>query len=180
MRPGDAQRTAAEPCSTACVNLQEARTWFAYNHWANRRLLAAVAELPAADFERDVGASFESMRGTLRHLVWGERGWLRHWTEGAFGPDLSPAELSDLPSIRAEWARLEAAQDAFVGGLTDGRLRERRPVDGNDYVLSELLQHCLNHSTHHRGQVVLMLRQLGRTPPGTGFRQFLTESRSSA
>ena len=28
-----------------------------------------------------------------------------------------------------------------------------------------------------RGQVVLMLRQLGRTPPGTGFRQFLTESR---
>ncbi|MGE5413899.1 MAG: DinB family protein [Syntrophomonadaceae bacterium] len=43
--------------------------------------------------------------------------------------------------------------------------------------LGELIQHAANHSTQHRGQVVLMLRQLGKTPPGTGFRQFLTESR---
>jgi uncharacterized damage-inducible protein DinB len=159
------------------MDLHEARTWFAYNRWANQRLLTAAAELPAEDFDRDVRASFESMKGTLRHLVWAERGWLRQWTEGSFGPDLSETELPDLPSIAGEWVRLEKAQDAFVRGLDEEALQAHHRVDGNGYVLGELLQHCLNHSTHHRGQVVLMLRQLGRMPPGTGFRQFLTESR---
>ena len=159
------------------MTLQEVRTRFAYSHWANGRLLQAAGELPTEDFDRDLKSSFGSIKGTLRHLVWGERGWLRHWTESSFGPDLSAAELPDLPAIAAEWTRLEAAQDAFVGGLTEETLRAPHSVDGNAYVLGELLQHCLNHSTHHRGQVVLMLRQLGRTPPGTGFRQFLTESR---
>lgn len=159
------------------MNLQEVRTWFAYNHWANQRLLAAAGDLPTADLDRDLGGSFGSLKGTLRHLVWAERGWLRHWTEGSFGPDLSPTELPDLPSIEAAWARLEAARDEFVRELTEEKLRERHTVDGNTYVLGELLQHCLNHSTHHRGQVVQMVRQFGRTPPGTGFRTFLTESR---
>jgi uncharacterized damage-inducible protein DinB len=32
-------------------------------------------------------------------------------------------------------------------------------------VLWQMLQHVVNHSTDHRGQVTTMLRQLGMTPP---------------
>ena len=32
-------------------------------------------------------------------------------------------------------------------------------------VLWHMLQHVVNHSTYHRGQVTTMLRQLGATPP---------------
>jgi uncharacterized damage-inducible protein DinB len=31
--------------------------------------------------------------------------------------------------------------------------------------IGHIIQHVVNHGTHHRGQVVTMLRQLGATPP---------------
>ncbi|HEX7253415.1 MAG TPA: DinB family protein [Thermoanaerobaculia bacterium] len=162
------------------MKLADVRTLFAYNRWANRRLLDAVAQLSTEELDRDVRASFASMKGTLRHLLWGERAWLRFWRAGSFERDLSPSDLPDLPSIQAAWSRLEEEQGAFLRKLTEEKLAAPCPVDENSYVLAELIQHAVNHSTHHRGQVTLMLRQLGRTPPNTGFRQFLTVSRSAS
>jgi uncharacterized damage-inducible protein DinB len=159
------------------MNLEDVRTLFAYSRWANRRLLEAVDRLSTEELDRDVRASFASMKGTLRHLLWGDRSWLRFWRQGSFEPDLSPGDLPDLPSIVEAWTRLEEEQDIFARELTDEKLAAPCPVEENSYVLGELIQHAVNHATHHRGQITLMLRQLGRTPPNTGFRQFLTASR---
>ena len=159
------------------MDVDWARTLFAYNRWANARLLAAAGELSTEELERDLRGSFGSLKGTLRHLLWGERSWFRFWTSDDFGPDLSASELPDLASIVREWGSLDEDREAFLRELTPETLSAPRPVDEDAYVLAELLQHCVNHSTHHRGQIVLLLRQLGRTPPGTGFRQFLTASR---
>lgn len=153
------------------------RTLFAYNRWAIERLLAAAGELTTEELDRDLRGSFGSLKGTLRHLLWGERSWLRFWRDDDFGPELSASELSDLSSIAREWSALDEERAAFLRGLTAEKLAAPRPVDEDAYVLGELLQHCVNHSTHHRGQVVLMLRQLGKTPPVTGFRQFLSANR---
>ena len=37
------------------------------------------------------------------------------------------------------------------------------------------MQHMANHSTYHRGQVSLMMRQLNAQPVGTDFALFLAE-----
>jgi uncharacterized damage-inducible protein DinB len=159
------------------MDAQSARTLLAYNFWANRRLLKAASRLSAKELDKDLRGSFRSLEGTLRHLLWGERSWLRMWREKSFGPELSGKELPDLPSIVEAWRGLEKEQTAYFDALDDAALHAPFSVDENRYVLGELIQHAMNHSTHHRGQVVLMLRQLGKKPPGTGFRQFLTASR---
>ena len=48
-----------------------------YNRWANRRLYAAAAELPDAEYRADHGAFFGSVHGTLNHLLAGDRIWMR-------------------------------------------------------------------------------------------------------
>jgi uncharacterized damage-inducible protein DinB len=163
--------------TSAGVDLKDVQTGFAYSRWANQRLLKAAGELSGEELNRDLRGSFASVCGTLRHLLWGERSWLRFWREGSFGPELSPTDFPDLRSIVASWKSLEEEKAAFARELTDETLRAPRAVDEDSYVLGELIHHALNHSTHHRGQVVHMLRQLGKTPPGTGFRQFLTKNR---
>ena len=161
------------------MNLSDVRTGFAYNRWANGLLLGAAQELSPEERGRNLGGSFGSIPGTLRHILWGESGWLRYWREQSFGPAFAASDYPDLASLAEGWKRLEEDKDAFARGLTEEKLLAPMSVDGNAYVLGELIQHILNHSTHHRGQVVHMLRDLGRTPPGTGFRQFLTASRSA-
>jgi uncharacterized damage-inducible protein DinB len=39
------------------------------------------------------------------------------------------------------------------------------------------MQHVANHSTYHRGQIALMMRQLDAEPPATDFHVFLVEGR---
>jgi uncharacterized damage-inducible protein DinB len=39
------------------------------------------------------------------------------------------------------------------------------------------MQHLANHSTYHRGQVALMMRQLDAEPLATDFHLFLVEGR---
>jgi uncharacterized damage-inducible protein DinB len=37
------------------------------------------------------------------------------------------------------------------------------------------MRHVVNHATYHRGQLVTLLRQLGRTPPPTDYTRWLRE-----
>jgi uncharacterized damage-inducible protein DinB len=39
------------------------------------------------------------------------------------------------------------------------------------------MQHLANHSTYHRGQIALMMRQLNAEPLATDFHVFLVEGR---
>jgi uncharacterized damage-inducible protein DinB len=147
------------------MDLGDVKTGIAYNRWANRRLLEPARALPEQELDRDLGGSFGSIRGALRHVLWGEIG---------------PEDLPDLPSIVAAWRRHEEEKADFVERLTEQSLTASISVDEDDYVPSELIQNVLVHSIHHRGQIVHMLRQRAGTPPVTEFRHFLTETRGSS
>jgi uncharacterized damage-inducible protein DinB len=162
---------------------------YEYGRWANNRVLRAVSTLSAEDFTRDLGRSFRSVRDTLVHIVGGEWGWLTCWKEpspsSTFITDLwtrqdslfNPNAFPDLAAVQLKWAEVEKEQVEFVNRLTNETLGRMLPVRTTQISLAHLMQHLANHSTYHRGQVALMMRQLAAEPLATDFTMFLMEGR---
>jgi uncharacterized damage-inducible protein DinB len=162
---------------------------YEYDRWANNRVLQAVSTLGAEEFSRDLGGSFRSVRDTLVHIVGCEWGWLTCWKEpspsSAFVTDfwtrhnvlLNPNAFPDFAAVQLKWAEVEREQVEFVNRVTNESLGRMLPVRTTQISLAHLMQHLANHSTYHRGQVALMMRQLAAEPLATDFAMFLMEGR---
>lgn len=158
----------------------DARLLFDYNDWANQRLCQAARELTSAEFRRDLGSSYSSVQATLVHIMWAEWLWLQRW-QGLSPKDVfDPHAFPTQQDIDSYWEGIRRGQRSFLAGLTDERLHE--PVAYENlkgetwqYARKDMLRHVVNHSTYHRGQVVTLLRQLGRIPPATDFLVFLDQ-----
>jgi uncharacterized damage-inducible protein DinB len=168
---------------------QDAQLLFAYDRWANARVLQAAAVLSAEQFARDLGGSFRSVRDTLVHIFGGEWIWLHYWREAspsfAFLAELrsrrdaifNSVAVPSFAAVQNKWAEVEKEQLEFVNGVTDEALVKLLPFRTTKVPLAHLMQHMANHSTYHRGQVALMMRQLDAEPVATDFHVFLVEGR---
>jgi uncharacterized damage-inducible protein DinB len=162
---------------------------FEYDRWANNRVLQAVSELSVEEFTRDLGGSFRSVRGTLVHVIGGEWIWLAYWNEpchsSSFLSDLitrrdalfNPELFSDVAAVWRKWTEVEKEQTEFVNRVTNETLDKMLPFRTAQVSLAHLMQHLANHSTYHRGQVAVMMRQLNAKPLATDFHLFLVEGR---
>jgi len=162
---------------------------YEYDRWANNRVLQAASALSDEAFTRDLDGSFRSVRDTLVHIIGGEWIWLAYWRT----PPHSPAELTnlktkrdalfspqafhDVAEVRSKWSEVEKEQTDFVDQVTDELLKKMLPFRTTQVSLEHLMQHMANHSTYHRGQVALMMRQLSSEPAATDFHVFLVEGR---
>jgi uncharacterized damage-inducible protein DinB len=165
---------------------------FEYDRWANNRILRATSVLTPEQFTRDLGGSFRSVRDTLVHLIGGEWGWLYYWKEPSRGPDFvkdlwakhdalfNPNVFTGFDTVQRKWAELETEQAEFVSHVTNESLKKMLPLGTTHVTLAHLMHHLVNHSTYHRGQVAMMLRQLGAEPLQTDFHLFLLEASSRA
>jgi uncharacterized damage-inducible protein DinB len=163
------------------MDVAEIRTMFEFNRWANRKLLDAVSLLTHEELTRDMSTSYKSVLGTLLHIFWAEWVWLERCLGRSPGEhELPVADLRDAAAVGARWRSLESDQQRFVETLTADALARRiayRNFAGEpwEYTLAHMLQHVVNHSSYHRGQVVTLLRQLGRQPPMTDFLFYFDE-----
>jgi len=162
------------------MKLDEVCTLFSYNRWATHRVLEASRQLSPAAFTRDLGTSHGSVRGTLVHMLWAEWIWLQRWRGTSPKQVFAEGEYADVAAIEARWAEVERDRQDLIARLTEDRLLARisyENLQGQrlEYALGHMMQHVVNHSSYHRGQVVTLLRQLGRTPPATDFLDFFDE-----
>jgi len=165
---------------------------YEYDRWANNRVLQAVSALTAEQFTHDLGGSFRSVRDTLVHIIGGEWIWLEYWKkppdsaalladlrkrrDALFNPDAFP----NVAAVRSKWMEVEKEQAEFLNRMTNESLAKLLPFRTTQMRLAYLMQHVANHSTYHRGQVALMMRQLDAEPVTTDFHVFLVEGHREA
>jgi len=75
--------------------------------------------------------------------------------------------------VQLRWAEIEREQVEFVNRVANESLRRMLPVRETQISLAHLMQHLANHSTYHRGQISLMMRQVAAAPVATDFALFL-------
>lgn len=162
------------------MNVVDIRTLYTYNDWATTRLLDVSRALSRTDFTRDLGTSHTSVRGTLVHILWAEWIWLQRWhgesPKAVFLEDAYP----DLESIASALRDVARDQQDFIETVTDDLLLTRLSYvnlheERWEYTLKHMMQHVVNHSTYHRGQLVTLLRQLGFRAAPTDFLVFFDE-----
>lgn len=140
-----------------------------YNEWANGQFISVLAALSDEEVNREIVSSFPSIRKTVIHMWSAEDIWLQRlqrvdkpvWNgllfEGAFTQAMN------------NWKVASAALRDFVQALPDdSALLESIHVvnikgEHHDDVIADVLEHVVNHSTFHRGQLVTMIRQVGIT-----------------
>jgi uncharacterized damage-inducible protein DinB len=142
------------------------RELFAFNAWANHRIIEAVGALTPEQFTKPMGSSFSSVRDTLVHIWAVEWVWLER-LEGRSPTSFPDAkDFPDQASMRGRWAEIEKRWLEYVSGLDENELQEEVDYKTLSFGPSrsprwQMMQHVVNHSSYHRGQVTTMLRQLG-------------------
>ena len=156
-------------------------TFAHYNRWANRRLYAVAAEVTDAQYREERGAFFGSLRGTLNHLLVGDRVWLNRFTgEGVNPPSLDTILHDGFTELRAARETEDERIIRFTEALDEARLDKPfayHTMAGSpvELPLGQLLAHVFNHQTHHRGQAHTLLTQFGRCVPALDFVYFVLE-----
>jgi uncharacterized damage-inducible protein DinB len=159
------------------------RTLARYNQWANRRLYAACAELPDAEYMKPRQAFFGSLHGTLNHNLVGDRLWMGRITGHDSGiKALDQMLYGDFAGLRvareAEDAQIINVIDAMDEPTLNTTLRYR-PIIGNSTMATPMrfvLAHLFNHGTHHRGQAHGLLSQTAVPPPPLDLIFYLREA----
>ncbi len=156
------------------MNAADIARLYAYNDWANERMLNVLAGLNDEQFTRSIVSSYPSIRETLAHIAFAEWLWLARWK--GMSPSAGP-ELSSFDALRDALRASAEERRVYLATLTDDAVASTlsyRSTEGDPFTaaLGDTLIHCANHSTYHRGQLVTMLRQVGAVPPGMDFMPF--------
>jgi uncharacterized damage-inducible protein DinB len=146
-----------------------------FSEWANRRLLRACSGLSVAELTQEMGPSHGSVLRTLQHIYGGEQFWSENLQSGRMPPmDViarggTPPQLR-LEELEREWPPVWTGLAQWLTTLGEEELERtltcRLSAEKEAYFTRwQLLRHCVNHSTLHRGQIVGMLRAIGQQPP---------------
>lgn len=143
-------------------------SYYAYQQWANQRILETAAKVPFEQLTTAVLSGFDPVRSTLTHMLWAQHLWLHRFKGLPRVSDVDPAQFTELASIQVRWDAIDVETNEFLATLTDQQLASGMPagsdIGPSDMPLWRAMLHQANHQTYHRGEVAAVLTHLGASP----------------
>ncbi len=147
---------------------------FAYDRWANTKVLDACRKLTAEQYVAEPVPGWSSVRSTIYHIALVTDIHLRTLVGDL--DDHLPDRSRPGHGGRRGPVKLERAYCRFKElppTLTPERLNTLLTLRaiGRTFTLPRwaMLRHVVNHSTYHRGQVASKLKRFGIEQPNTDF-----------
>ncbi len=156
-----------------------------FNCWANNKISDFVTgNINEVQFDQDIMSSFPSVKKTLYHIWDAELIWLER---------LRGVSLIAIPSNTFHGTEKEGivkfmentgALHEFISNTSENFFKKSISfisTGGKSYTqeVIAILTHVFNHSTFHRGQLIMMFRQLGFTIgiPQTDYIEYCREKK---
>ncbi len=140
-----------------------------YARWAAASTLEACAELTTDELRTDMHTTYPSVWATLVHIYQADATWWSRFRNQQVSSLSTFDPGSDLAALSERWLNVLDELEAFAAS--------RSPEDWQSTLhyqtgrggifaqpLWQAFLHMVNHSTLHRGQVLVMFRQLNRVP----------------
>ncbi|MEQ1893134.1 MAG: DinB family protein [Planctomycetota bacterium] len=135
-----------------------------YDRWAGNRLARALEAAGGnAEGERQWAHVVASLECWFERVIGAQSGRNDFWPKGVALSELARRFEGVHRAWRAHLERLEPAKFARVV-----RFKNSKAEDCAD-PLEAILQHVVNHGTHHRAQIASALRAAGHTPPASDY-----------
>jgi uncharacterized damage-inducible protein DinB len=145
---------------------------FAYNRWADARLLDACRLVPPERYAAEIAPGWASLRSTVAHIAGGTDLWVRRFLgqpSDTFVPETELATPDDAARLLAkahdglDRMALELSPEQLAAPFTYKNIKGQTCT----LPLWAALRHVVNHETYHRGQAATKLKRLGVEPPVT-------------
>ncbi len=150
--------------------LERFRHWYEYEKDCNRKVLQMLQSVPPANRSSPLLAKAV---GRMAHLVAARHMWLHRLgvVEDRLESWFPPTPLEQLPgAVEA----VERRWTAYLGRLTEAELEAEFTYTGSDgkryrWRLLDLLTQVFGHAWYHRGQIAMLVKELGGSAVDTDY-----------
>jgi hypothetical protein len=162
------------------LDFETIRSYQDYSDWATCKLLYIASKLSDGQIDRKFEMGLGSIRDTFSHLRDAENWWYWNWTEGPGRAFPETRERTPIAELSRQLDEAWSKRDRFVDSLTEADVQrtihaQPRPDRRVSFPLGVTMVQLCGHATHHRAQILNMLRHVGAETPGLDLVLWLRE-----
>lgn len=145
----------------------------AYTIWANKKTLLAMEALEKPD---------KMCLKWFSHIISAQDIWLARLLNESID-DIPVWQEQSLEECQVAFKESHASWQKWLNMAQDHHFQDTcyyQTTTGESHQsrIGDIVTHVINHGTHHRGQILARLRELGQTPPSLDFIFWVRQTQS--